>query len=77
MSRKIKALMVLKGVKAVDIARQLHLSPVTVNVVLNGYGKSRKVQKAIADALQVEFDELWNTEPHRAGNELKEREDSK
>ncbi len=65
MNRKIKALMVLKGVTGVDIARKLGISRVTVAVVLNGHGKSRRVQKAIADALERPVSELWPEEDHR------------
>lgn len=66
MNRKVKALMVLNGIKAVDIAKRLGLSPVTVNIVLNGYGKSHRVQKAIADALKVTYEELWGKREHIA-----------
>ncbi len=59
MNRRIKALMVLNGIKGVDIARKLKVSPVTVYIVVAGRGKSRRIQKAIADALHIPFDDLW------------------
>jgi DNA-binding Xre family transcriptional regulator len=60
MNRKVKSLMVLKGIKGTDIARQLGLSRVTVSVVITGKGKSRRIQQAIADTLGVSFDDLWS-----------------
>lgn len=59
MNRKVRALMVLNGIKGVDIARKLKISPTTVYVVLTGKGKSRRIQKAIAEALGMPFGELW------------------
>lgn len=52
--------MALKGIKGVDIARQLGVSRVTVSVVITGKGKSRRIQKAIADALGVKYESLWS-----------------
>lgn len=60
MNRKVKSLMVLKGIKNVDIARKLGLSPVTVSIVLTGRRKSRRIQKAIAEALGVNYEKLWH-----------------
>lgn len=59
MNRKVKALMVLNGIKGVDIAKKLKVSPVTVYIVISGKGKSRRIQKAIAEALGMSFEELW------------------
>lgn len=59
MNRKVKALMVLNGIKGVDIAKKLKVSPVTVYIVISGKGKSRRIQKAIADALGMSFEDLW------------------
>ena len=52
MNRKVKSLMVLKGIKSIDIARKLGVSHITVSIILTGKGKSRRIQKAIADALE-------------------------
>jgi len=51
--------MVLNGIKGVDIAKTLHISPTTVYVVLSGKGKSRRIQKAVADALGMSIEDLW------------------
>lgn len=59
MNHKVKAMMALRGIKGVDIARTLHLSPVTVSIIVTGRGKSRRVQQAIAAALKMSVAELW------------------
>ena len=59
MSRKIKSLMALYGIKGTDIAKKLGLSRVTISIVITGKGKSRRVQKAIALALDMPVEELW------------------
>lgn len=51
--------MVLKGITGVDIAKKLGISPDTVYVVVGGYGKSRRIQEAIAKALGMPYEELW------------------
>jgi len=57
--RRIKALMALNGITGVDIAKELNVSPNTVYVVLAGYGKSRRIQEAVARALRMTVGELW------------------
>ncbi|WKZ32959.1 MAG: transcriptional regulator [Thermodesulfobacteriota bacterium] len=59
MNRKVKALMVLNNIKGVDIAKKLGVSPTTVYVVLSGKGKSRRIQKAVAEALDMTVEDLW------------------
>lgn len=59
MNRKVKALMVLNGIKGVGIAKKLGVSPTTVYVVLSGKGKSRRIQKAVAEALDMTVEDLW------------------
>lgn len=59
MNRKVKALMILQGVRPIDIARKLHLSPITIYIVMSGRGKSARVQRAIATALKMSVTELW------------------
>lgn len=51
--------MVLKGITGVDIANKLGISPTTVYVVIGGYGKSRRIQQAIAKLLGMKVEELW------------------
>lgn len=59
MNRKIKSLMVLKGITQTNIAAQLGVSRSTVACVVNGHGKSRRIQQAIADALGEKYERLW------------------
>lgn len=66
MNRKVKSLMVLKGITGVDIARKLNLSPVTVYIVVSGRGKSRRIQQTIANALGMSFTELWPRDNDKA-----------
>lgn len=66
MNRKVKALMILQGVKPVDIARKLHLSRTTIYIVMSGRGKSRRVQTYIAKKLGMSVAELWPEEKNRA-----------
>lgn len=58
--RKIKALMIINQVKNKDIADLLNVTEIWVSLVLNGRGKSRPVQQAIADALGMEYTDLWS-----------------
>lgn len=65
MNRKVKSLMVLKGIKMVDIARQIGVSRVTVSIVITGKGKSRRIQQAIAVALGEKYERLWPSNGNR------------
>jgi lambda repressor-like predicted transcriptional regulator len=61
---EIKILMMRKGVTQASIAKQLHIKPVTVCLVIKRVATSRRVQMAIARALGMSFEELWSN--HRA-----------
>ena len=66
MNNKIKALMVLKGVKQVDICRKLHVRAATVSQIVSGKKKSARIRLAIAKALGMQVEELWpNGHNHR------------
>lgn len=56
---KIKSLMVLKGLKQRSISRALKIKPASVSLVVSGQRKSARIQKAIADALGMGVEELW------------------
>lgn len=56
----IRALLVLAGVKNKDLVSLLSVSPQTINRVLYGKAKSRRVQQAVADLLNRSFEELWS-----------------
>ena len=60
MSQAVKAKMVLKRISQTQIADKLDITPGTVSAVVNGKRKSKRVQKAIAEALGVKYESLWN-----------------
>lgn len=61
-TNEIKALMVLKGVKTIDIARHEGVTRTWVSLVLNRHARSRRIRKAIAKALGVSYKDLWGEE---------------
>lgn len=60
-AQKIKARLVENSITYVDIARMTGNSQTTVSIVINYYPKrkSRKIQKAIATALNMPYEQLW------------------
>jgi transcriptional regulator with XRE-family HTH domain len=56
---KIKSLMVLKGVRQVDIAEEEKVSAPLVSAVVSGHKKSPRVRNAIARALGTAVEDLW------------------
>ncbi len=64
LKRRRKALLALHGLTHVQIASEIGLSPSTVQVVVNGHRKSRRIQQHIADRLNVPFEKLWGTGGH-------------
>ena len=59
MNREIKALLILKGIKQVDIANRLGVSRAAVSVVVSGKGSSRRIKETIAKILNREMSSLW------------------
>lgn len=57
--RRIKARMVVRGVTTVDIAREAGVSRTWVSLVLHGHKRSKKVERAIAQAVGKPVEELW------------------
>lgn len=64
-NNEIKALLVRKGIRQVDIARKLNVTRGTVSAVLNGLRESNRVRRTIARALGLKVSDLW---PREAGN---------
>jgi len=56
----VRALLVLNGTKNKDLVSLLGVTPQTINRVLYGKAKSRRVQQAIASVLNRPFEELWS-----------------
>lgn len=58
-TRQIKALLILNDISSASIARKMHVTPTWVSLVLTGRKKSKRIRKAIADAVGKTVDELW------------------
>ncbi|MEJ2695577.1 MAG: hypothetical protein P8013_02915 [Candidatus Sulfobium sp.] len=70
--RKVKALIVLEGLKQKDIARFLHVSTAMISLVVAGKKKSQRIRLGIIKILHdrgvdVEYQDLWpdNGNDHR------------
>jgi transcriptional regulator with XRE-family HTH domain len=59
MNLEVKVQMLKKTVTQTDIAKALGIDRSTVSGVVNGHRTSRRVQKAIADAVGVPYEKLW------------------
>ena len=59
MNREIKAMLILKGIKQADIAKELHVSRAAVSAVVCGKGTSRRIKEHIARRLNKDIDDLW------------------
>jgi len=57
--RKIKARMILMGVKQVDIARALNVTPGAVRKVINGEPISHRIRAELARRLDTTPDKIW------------------
>ena len=55
---------IMKGIKIRDIAKITGNSPKTVGTIINYYPikKSRRIQEAIANALNKPFEKIWHHE---------------
>ncbi|MBI3584010.1 MAG: transcriptional regulator [Nitrospinae bacterium] len=60
--RKIKAMLIERGIKQKDIAKTIGVTSHCVSMVLNELGKSRRVKQAVADALGMKIEKLWQEE---------------
>lgn len=58
-SRKIRAMLVERGITHTSIAKALGLTPATVGDVVTGGRQSRRVKLAVAEALRVKPSRLW------------------
>lgn len=57
--KKIKTLMLLKGIKGVQLARELGVHPTLIYHIVNGRKKSRRVAEYIAQRLNVPYKDLF------------------
>lgn len=56
---EIKSLLVLNGIKQSEIAKQLGIKRGTVSGAVSGQRPSRRIQAAIAKALNKKYEILW------------------
>ncbi|ACV65007.1 putative transcriptional regulator, Nlp [Desulfofarcimen acetoxidans DSM 771] len=59
--REIRALMVLKGIKIVDIAKEAGVTPAYVHHAINSTGRNRgyRIRPYIAEAIGKTVKEIW------------------
>jgi len=57
---KIKAMLVERGIKQVDIANDLGLTRSAVNKVLNGHAKSHRIKLHIIELLGDDCKDYWS-----------------
>lgn len=55
----IRGLLIMHRIDRAAIAQKLGVTYSCINMVVSGRGKSRRVMQAIADALDMSFEELW------------------
>lgn len=56
---EIKSLLILKGIKQSDIAASLNVRRSTVSGAISRKRLSRRIQKAIATALDEDYEKIW------------------
>lgn len=71
MNRKIKSLMVLKNITVTEIALKAGVSRTWVSLVIHKNKPSKRVRKAIADALGMKVEDLWPGKNNRKKNNKK------
>ena len=66
MNRKVKSIMMLKGITSKAIAKKAGVSETWISLVINGRGTSARIRKAIADAVDMKVEDLWSNHNRRA-----------
>ena len=56
---EIKAALILKGIKMVEVAEKCNVKPTTVSQVIAGRSKSARIQITIAKIIEKEVCEIW------------------
>ena len=56
---EIRAALLLKDIRPVEIARKLNVGRSAVCNVITGYGKSRRIQEEIANMIGKTVEEIW------------------
>jgi lambda repressor-like predicted transcriptional regulator len=58
-ARLIKSLLVLRGVKLVDLAREFGITKQYLWYVIHGRRKGERIRKEIAQFLGMSYEQLW------------------
>ena len=56
---EIKAALILKGIKMVEVAEKCNVKPTAVSQVIAGRSKSARIQITIAKIIEKEVGEIW------------------
>ena len=56
---KIRALLIEHGVKQVEIARTVGVSPASINKCIEGTFVSRRIRELIAERAETPFEKMW------------------
>ena len=59
---EIKAALILRGIKIVDIAKGIGVTQPTVTMTMYGIRKSERVRRAIAEAIGWSYKDVWGEE---------------
>lgn len=59
MNRKVKSILVRRGIKQKDIAEELDLKRSTVSGCINGHNDSKRIKEYIAKRLNMDYVKLW------------------
>ena len=59
MNRKVKALLVERGIKQKDLADELGVLIGTVSGVINGHHSSKRIKQYIAKRLGIAYERIW------------------
>lgn len=62
---QIRARLLEQDIKVMDVARRFRVSPTTVSVIINGWGKSKRIQEWIAEQLGMAYAAVWGRNNHR------------
>lgn len=54
-----RGLLRMHNIRIRNLAKQIGVHETTISHILSGRKKSRRIQKAIADVLDISFEELW------------------
>jgi lambda repressor-like predicted transcriptional regulator len=69
-SRKIKGLLMMRGITVTSIAKSMEVSLTFVSLVINEKKKSKRIQEYVAQLLGLTYSELWEKKLSDTGAEI-------